>query len=55
MNAKTCKNLRKAARQGTIGMPERKYITDRRGSITLDSRCTRAAYKQLKKLVRSTI
>ena len=57
MNSKLCKNLRRAARQLTTGMPYRRYIAMSTGNVTTvknDPTTTRAVYRRLKKEARIT-
>jgi hypothetical protein len=54
MRTKLAKLLRRIARNHTTGLPERAYKINRQGTVILDSACTRAAYQQLKKQIRST-
>lgn len=63
MNGKKAKQLRKAARNNIIGMPEVKYNLTRKhiiehpnlpkpvmcGTVEMDENCTRALYKKLKR------
>lgn len=55
MNSKICKKLRFVARQETIGIPARAYTTSKQEQIRLDSVCTHAAYKALKKYIRRSV
>lgn len=63
MNGKKAKELRKAARENSIGMPEVEYKLTRKhliehpnlpkpvmcGTVEMDENCTRALYKKLKR------
>ena len=65
MNGKKAKQLRKKAREYSIGMPEVEYdLTQKHminrpefdrpimcGTVVMDENCTRALYKQLKRRV----
>lgn len=48
MNAKTCKKLRKQARELTKGMPERVWLQNRRTGAIIIGPSTRGLYKKLK-------
>jgi hypothetical protein len=54
MNLKLCKKLRRQAEAATVGAPGISYIVGRGGSAELNRRCTRYAYKQLKKAALAT-
>lgn len=63
MNGKKAKQLRKAARENSIGMPEVEYKLTRKhliehpnlpkpvmcGTVVMKDTCTRALYKKLKR------
>ena len=54
MNEKKAKALRRQARQQSAGQPKTAYMRDPRnnGTIVVHPKCTRWAYRQLKRAVR---
>jgi len=48
MNAKLCKRLRREARELSIGMPERRLLINKRGSLINYRFSTRGIYRSLK-------